>query len=193
MKSDSEDNKLSKTKKAVRKAFVELAETKGITEISVSELSERAGINRTTFYLHYKCIEDVYNEIVVLAGERCRSFIEASRETLLNLDFLECARNFVGYYDANFGFEKIMADSPFASSIKNIGKFVIRDILVELYMQTEIREIYGSVSEFAITGLASGVVSMIVSWIRSDRSVPLEDVCSECTEIVLYGIGKRGK
>ncbi len=45
------------TKRKLQEALVELLHTKSIDSITVRELTEKADVNRSTFYLHYK---DVY-------------------------------------------------------------------------------------------------------------------------------------
>ena len=53
-----------RTKKGIRKVFIEmLAEKKDVNKITVIELTERVGIVRSTFYAHYKDIDDVAKEI----------------------------------------------------------------------------------------------------------------------------------
>ena len=42
-----------KTKEKIKSAFTELIMEKGFNNLSVVDISERAGINRGTFYLHY--------------------------------------------------------------------------------------------------------------------------------------------
>ena len=59
----------ARTKRMIRKAFVELlGERRGISDISVSELAERADIAKSTFYNHYDDIysvaEEMFDELV---------------------------------------------------------------------------------------------------------------------------------
>lgn len=44
------------------KAFLELLEKKDFAFITVKEICESAGVNRSTFYLHYETIEDLLSE-----------------------------------------------------------------------------------------------------------------------------------
>lgn len=53
------DLRIKKTERAIRRAFYELVQTKPIEKITVKELSERAEINKTTFYSHYESIYDL--------------------------------------------------------------------------------------------------------------------------------------
>lgn len=58
-----EDRRQRKTKAAVQKAVIELSAEREISDISVTDLAERADINRSTFYLHYRDVHDVLAEM----------------------------------------------------------------------------------------------------------------------------------
>lgn len=53
------DRRIRKTEQALQDAFVQLVQEKDVTQITVKELCERADINKSTFYLHYKDIYDL--------------------------------------------------------------------------------------------------------------------------------------
>ena len=42
-------------------ALIELLNQKDIEYITVKEICKKAGVNRTTFYLHYETIDDLLN------------------------------------------------------------------------------------------------------------------------------------
>ena len=51
------DKRITKTKRAIKDAFIELRSQKSLEKITVKELCELAYINKSTFYSHY---EDIY-------------------------------------------------------------------------------------------------------------------------------------
>lgn len=57
------DRRILRTKKSIRHAFLTLLSEKPFEDITVSALSERAGINRKTFYLHYNSTRELFDEI----------------------------------------------------------------------------------------------------------------------------------
>ena len=57
------DRRVQKTKKSLRNALFELIKEKDINEISVTELTQKAEINRSTFYFYYKDIYDMMEQI----------------------------------------------------------------------------------------------------------------------------------
>lgn len=59
----NEHRKIKYTKKVLSTALIELLHQKSLPNISITELCEKADINRSTFYSHYKDIMDLYYEI----------------------------------------------------------------------------------------------------------------------------------
>lgn len=57
------DRRKRKTQCAVESALLELLREKAVESISISELAEKADINRKTFYNNYNSIEDVLHGI----------------------------------------------------------------------------------------------------------------------------------
>lgn len=53
------DRRVSRTRSALRRALLGLLDEKGYEEITVEEITARADVSRTTFYLHYKDKEDL--------------------------------------------------------------------------------------------------------------------------------------
>lgn len=62
-KSSNVDRRVRKTKKALKDCLIQLLKTKKLQDITVREISEMADINRGTFYLHYKDVYDLVNQI----------------------------------------------------------------------------------------------------------------------------------
>lgn len=57
------DARIRRTRKYLEESLLRIMETKSIKDITVRELTERANINRSTFYLHYSDINDVIKRI----------------------------------------------------------------------------------------------------------------------------------
>lgn len=54
--------RVTRTKAAIRSAFEEMVCRMKPEDITIKELTERAHIHRKTFYLHYTCIEALYED-----------------------------------------------------------------------------------------------------------------------------------
>ena len=61
------DLRITRTRNSIFSAFLELRSKKALERITVKELTEKAGISKQTFYLHFK---DIYDLADYLEG-RC--------------------------------------------------------------------------------------------------------------------------
>ncbi|MDL2218953.1 TetR/AcrR family transcriptional regulator [Ruminococcaceae bacterium OttesenSCG-928-O06] len=58
-----EDQRVRLTKTLLQNAFLELLTEKPVQSVTVKELCQRAGVNRGTFYLHYKDVYDLLEKM----------------------------------------------------------------------------------------------------------------------------------
>lgn len=60
---ENKDYRVRVTKMLIRKEFTQLLKEKPVQSITVRELCERTGINRSTFYNHYQDVYDLLEQI----------------------------------------------------------------------------------------------------------------------------------
>ena len=61
---NKEDNRRTRmTRKMLQNALLDLLEEEPLSKINVSELSERADLNRSTFYAHYRSPQELLDSI----------------------------------------------------------------------------------------------------------------------------------
>lgn len=58
------DPRVIRTRKLLREAFIELVIEKGYHDLTIKDLTERATLNRVTFYLHYRDKKDFLEETI---------------------------------------------------------------------------------------------------------------------------------
>lgn len=64
-------------------AFLELLEKKDFAYITVKEICAKAGVNRSTFYLHYETVEDLLSESVEYMNEQFLSYMKQDTEVFM--------------------------------------------------------------------------------------------------------------
>lgn len=96
----SEDRRFKKNKREIRRAFIDLVIEKGYQKLTISDIAERADINRMTFYAHYDAIEDIFNEFV---DDMEAEIVEAiEKETEFDMDkFFQILNNMM-YKEIDF-------------------------------------------------------------------------------------------
>lgn len=121
------DLRYVKTERAIRDAFFELLEESDFDKVSVTDITQRAQINRNTFYLHYSDKFNLVNSILI-------DFVqELSQQALKVIDQAEKpdTATFNQYFLTIFV-------SPIGSR-KNIGSCFAAEILSRIWILLPLR------------------------------------------------------
>ncbi len=76
---DRTDPRITRTAQALAQAIMELASQQPVSQITVADLADRAGVTRATFYNHYSCPLELLIEVLYADLERGRRREEARR------------------------------------------------------------------------------------------------------------------
>ena len=183
----SEDRRVIKTKKAIRNAFARLLSEKELGDITVSDIAEYADINRKTFYNYYAGVHEVVYEI---EDEIARSFGGAL--STLELSSVDNAAYFVferltsvintdiDFYGQMFS---MRGNVSMLTKIVDIMKDKARPLITELF------DLTGDRLEVIMEFTFSGLISVYQRWFNSDRSIPVEEISSAITKLVISGMG----
>ena len=156
------DRRVRKTKRLLRQALTNLLLEKDIKEISVMELAELADINRGTFYLHYKDIYDLYEQIENEMLEEFRVIFEKHfhqnrRDVLLPL--------------VSEAFEFLAQNSDMCIVVLRTGNSAFLTKFIELEKPKSLEEwqsLLGNVDpkqyEYYYTFITSGCVGLLRTW-----------------------------
>jgi len=162
------DPRIIRTKEKFYQSLSYLLEEKTLDQITVSELTESAGINRSTFYLHYSNVAELYEEVKNL-------LISEYRRTINNFHF--------GNEVSDQENEKILLVETFNFIIENkayISFFLVRqnedDVLQklislgeEIFIRTiSARQTHLSDKEifYYYTFMVNGIIAIIRNWVN---------------------------
>lgn len=124
MRERSKDLRVRRTLTAVRKAFNDLVLTRNYNEISITDLTEKAGINRKTFYLHYSSLDDLVAEV---EEEMSKDILDNIGEYARKLDLEGCITYFYKYLESCSKVEKkLMCDEHYAFFYNEVVDTVLK-------------------------------------------------------------------
>ncbi|KRT90883.1 TetR/AcrR family transcriptional regulator [Bacillus paralicheniformis] len=161
-----EDRRSIKTKRAIKEAFLKLLHEKEINKITVSDLSRRADLGRGTFYLHYKDIFDLYEQIENELFDQLGRFYDdyfPSEDPHNLLTFIEKTTEYI-YQNAAI-FTLLTKPKGNILTINKFKDFFQRKIFEELSM-IEQSENEVTCDEMEISFVVSGVVGVLEEWIN---------------------------
>lgn len=188
MNKKTEDRRIRKTKQALKNSLAALLEQKDIRDISVQELASHADLNRTTFYLHYKDIYDLQQQIENEAAKKINDILEEyvplqrhEQIYFLLTKFLTCIQEDVDLHHIILG--------------KNKNQVFLREICrsVELHCVkawTETFHIQGEEEKLDYFGgfIIQGFMAVIVKWVEFGMKEPPEQMARMMGDMGLYGI-----
>ncbi len=180
------DRRVIKTKKAIKKAFFTLLADKDLNDISVTDISRLADINRKTFYNYYTGVFQLVDELE-------NDILTKLDATLKEIDIIECLKYPKKLFelldeavDLNDPFLRTMLEadkvSGFFSKFENEIICMIRD---EVSKQAHTDPV---ATEYIIHFILAGEISVYKAWLKSDRSFPAEKLSEMVNEVALNGI-----
>lgn len=75
----SEDRRISRTRKAIRGALIDLIVLKGYDDIKIQDIAEKADIGRSTFYAHYSTKDAVFLDSFIQLKSWLKTCVDISR------------------------------------------------------------------------------------------------------------------
>lgn len=181
------DRRVARTKKAIRIALAELLSEKDINSITIKDISEKANINRKTFYNYYSGIHQVVDEIE-------DSVIVSLESTLNDVDIYEAINDPLIVFDRltsviNSDFEFYSHLMKMSSNVSLATKIV--DLLKEktkekLKKQIDIPE---EDLRMIIDYSTSGMIRVYQIWFNSNRAISIDKLSSSLGNLMFNGIG----
>lgn len=115
-----ENPRVLRTRKSIQDAFKVLLLKGKPEDINVKKIAETAGIHRKTFYLHYTCIEALYEDMIQNVISDYGKEVE---KLSIPYDYYDLTRVMFEFYTADPFREKLMTDSKYQDvSLKIMGR-----------------------------------------------------------------------
>ena len=176
------------TASLMNQALLALLERKDIEFISITELTKKAGVNRTTFYLHYENMYDLLEETIEnLNKEFLTSFALSSTPAinsprsafLLTEEYLVPYLSFCKKHKRLF---RLVHQKPLVFQNEKMYKKMYETIFypaISQFLKSDVQKTY--LLEF----YTRGVVGIINKWIELDCNIEM----SELIEIIKNCVG----
>lgn len=175
------DRRISKTKDAIHKALIELMTEKDFNNITISDISERANINRGTLYLHYTDKYDLLNKTIECHLGNMLHFCTVANPEDEGSDVIQSLIPVFQYFDDNFLFYSSMLTNKGVTCFHDqlmqviINKF--NDRMKKRFMNQEFDK------EVFVQFMASAYVGVVEWWIKNNRPNPPEFMAQQVKNI----------
>lgn len=182
------DKRQVRTKHAIITALMDLLLEKNLDKISITELSRKAEIDRTTFYLHYKSVEEIYDEvrnaITTAINELVAEYIKTGVMIMRDPYQLISSFNETISEDLDF-FRKAVKSGAFSDLICVIKKSVY-EALADAY--TSEKDPMNEKKDIVLSYLSAAAVENYIHWLGSDSSLSLDEYSRLLGKLLITGV-----
>lgn len=166
------ESKYYNTALLMNEALLLLLEKKDYDFITVKEICEKAGVNRTTFYLHYETIDDLLVETIELINNRFTAAFDNEvidpKSTSKNELFLIDDKHLIPYLNLikeNKKIYKLIHNKPHIFNNQKAYKELYKNIFEVILDKYGVSN---DEKEYVFVYFSFGVLSIIDKWIEKD-------------------------
>ena len=172
-----------RSRRMIREAYTVLLKEKDLSKITVTDIVNRADINRATFYAHYPDVRGVTEEIE-------NEIIAKMLEVLKEFEFTNFFRNptplllqLSRYLEEDAEFYRILIKANGSEMFMEKLKKVFTDYMLnDSDIPEDMR--HSKMVSLRVCYFAGGIVNLYKQWFRGDLNCTLNDIALEVSKLL---------
>lgn len=189
----AEDRRVRKSKAAIKKAFIQLLEDSQIERITIRQISDKADINRGTFYLNYDdkyaLLEEMEDEQIAdlkkLVDIRKVNLAQKTAEEFIEIFSNEVIKKVIIHISENIEFYHAILNLDRTSKIEErITDMILSNIN---YLIGENNTVYGVPDDYYLRYVSGALMSMVKYWVHDENRVSIEELVQYIVTISTRG------
>ncbi len=181
------DRRVRKTKKQLRQALTVLLQEKPIKDITVREIADMVDINRGTFYLHYKDVFDMLEQIENDIFEEFNDLIQAHPPAEDAGKPLPLLTDVFTYFAANADMAIALmgpnGDHAFIDKLKNLVKERCFYDWMQVYSGSDSQKF-----SYFYAFLVYGCIGLFQNWLETGMKETPEEMAALAEQMILTGV-----
>ena len=170
-----------RSRKLINEALADILQEKPLDKITVTEVVNRAGINRGTFYAHYADIPDVIQHLIQDTFAKIRRVISQEPGQLQRLPELLLGKIMDILSEDQEFYRKVMTSAAAPVMQEQLVEFVIRYLL-----EHEADYSFGSHAQYELTirFCAGGLSNLYREWFAGKLDLTLDQLTAQCAQML---------
>lgn len=166
------DLRIIKTKNALYYALIDLLKEKTFEEIKVSNICEKAYVNRSTFYAHYKDKYELFVDLINSLKDSFKSELKSIEEDNLKDYYLKMIKVFLNHIEGK--------EDIYKSILVNNRSSIIIDMIYDTAKE-DINERAnnndkGVPNDVFTSYYLGGVVNIVIEWFKNNKKYSKEQM-----------------
>ena len=184
------DPRIAKTKQSLQEALFTLVRERGIDDVSVSDIAQRAGVNRTTFYLHYSDKETLLADALDLIAQRAGAElgpidVTSGEPPVVLVEFLSHMETYAELY------HRVFTEPGYGVALARLRAHMIAGI-ERVAEHSDHGHAPDVPVHFVAAGVAGSILGMLGAWLDEDPRANAIDAARWIWAVVPLPPGARG-
>lgn len=187
------NSKYFSTAARMDEALIECLEKKDLEYITVKEICEKAGVNRSTFYLHYETIADLLNECIEYTNKKCFDKYTAeladiqkrlSSENTEDIIFIspQYMKPFLEFVRENKRLFKVILLNPVTFNTGSTFMKLFSEVFSPAMDKFRIDK---STKPYVIHFYLGGLIAVVKEWIKNGCNTSVDDITQICMNCII--------
>ena len=185
-----EDRRIQRTRQALQRAFVEVVREKGFSATSIQDITERANVNRGTFYLHFT---DKYMLVDTFVREDFQRLLANTlpstscwnKETLHLL-----VQTILDHFERKYHHQHHIPQAV-APLVERAIHEELTDLLLTWLKQSESKVIQWRVPMETIASVVGwAIFGAVIQWSQEETTVSSEQMAQAILLVILEGVAR---
>lgn len=174
---NQDSNRVAETKQKIKRAFLSLYKEKRIEKISIKEITDKAGVNRGTFYAYYldiyDLLEQIETEVMVALKIELQPVISALLSgAKLSLDVLP-----FNFFQQNKEIlDLFFGDKADANMIRRLKKMAQGIAISTLHLKVDEDSDEGRKLQYVLEYISAGQIALITLWFKNHMAMPMSEL-----------------
>lgn len=184
MKEQKEDRRIRRTQKLLKESLADLMMEKSFKDISVKDITERADLNRGTFYLHYADTYDLLKKMETDILNDFQDMIDLNKNSFKEDTLLPVLMPVVNYIAENAEICKILFENSSSNDFVNeFHKLIHKNGLS--FIKEQYPDANPEVCRYFFEFVTYGLTGIIKEWIDSKMDQPKEIIADIANKGIL--------
>lgn len=175
-------------------ALLILLEKKEFEYITVKEICQKAGVNRSTFYLHYENTFDLLEETIGYINEKIKISFNEKIEDVNSIDkndlFFITPKYLIPYLNLvkeNKKIFKLIHNKPYLFKNKQTAEMLYHDLFSVILTKYNVADNF---KKYVFAYFTEGILAVIMKWVEYDCVDEIDLICNMIINLIGYKINE---
>jgi AcrR family transcriptional regulator len=194
MKSTSNDPRALRTRQLLREALMDSVIEKNFRDLTIRDITDHAGVNRATFYLHYEdkydLLDDCANEIFleIRSAMQNEMLFDPEKSMIVTGDELKRMKIILNHIQRDADFFRAMmrddGDTTFHNLFRETASKWMKAQVVEAFAYHN-KDVDDDLIDMMVRFQSAGNFEVISWWLENDMRIPIEVMAARLATITM--------